>query len=497
MGYDIVEAMTQIARQKNIEFEAVVQTLEAGILAAARKKYPDANNITFSFSKSEGEITITALKTVVEQVEDPINEISRDEAVTLDKTAQVGDEMDIYLDYEEFGRNAVASAKQILIQRVREAERVRIYEEFKDRVGKLVSGVVTQIDKTGLLVNLGNAEVFLPTRELIPRERFRQGDRLRAIITQVEEVSRGPQITISRVSDNFIRALFELEVPEIYERIIEIKAIAREAGDRAKIAVTSIDDRIDPIGACVGMKGVRVQAVVRELSNERIDIVLFSSNSELFVSRSLAPAKVTALDIFSEQHSMTVAVEDEKLSLAIGRGGQNARLASKLTGWKINILSDKEYHMIKRRKADLAVPVGQLDGVGPKMQERLLENDIATVQDLSTWSVEDLTEIEGIGKKTAEGLIETARQMTREIEKECLTKIKQEIAAEQLEERERTASLRESGGDTSGLFKSDAEAWDDSDEDAEKEQSEESVESHSSDTADDAPKDETIESDKA
>ncbi|MFQ5608408.1 MAG: transcription termination factor NusA, partial [Candidatus Zixiibacteriota bacterium] len=357
MGYDIVEAMTQIARQKNIEFDAVVETLEAGLLAAARKKYPDANNITFSFSKSDGEINMMAVKTVVEKASDQITEISLDEAISLDKTAQLGDEMEIYLDYEEFGRNAVASAKQILIQRVREAERVRIYDEYKGRVGKLGSGVVTQIDKTGLLVNLGNAEAFLPSREFIPRERFRQGDRLRAIITQVEEITRGPQITISRVSDNFLRALFELEVPEIFERVIEIKAISREPGERAKIAVSSIDDRIDPIGACVGMKGVRVQAVVRELSNERIDIVLYSSNSELFVTRSLAPAKVTALDVFSDQRSMTAAVEDEKLSLAIGRGGQNARLASRLTGWKINILSDKEYHMIKRRQSDMSVPV--------------------------------------------------------------------------------------------------------------------------------------------
>jgi len=199
MGYDIVEAMTQIARQKNIDFEVVVETLEAGLLAAARKKYPDANNISFSFSKSDGEITMMAVKTVVEKVTDPITEIALEEAVSLDKTAQIGDEMDIYLDYEEFGRNAVASAKQILIQRVREAERMRVFGEYEDKVGKLVSGVVTQIDKTGLLINLGDAEAFLPMRELIPREKYRQGDRLRAIITSVEQVTRGPQITLSRV----------------------------------------------------------------------------------------------------------------------------------------------------------------------------------------------------------------------------------------------------------------------------------------------------------
>ncbi len=313
MGYDIVEAMTQIARQKNIDFEVVVDTLEAGLLAAARKKYPEANNISFSFSKRDGEITMMAVKTVVEEVSDAITEISLADAVALDKTAQIGDEMDIFLDYEEFGRNAVASAKQILIQRVREAERMRVFEEYEDTVGKLVSGVVTQIDKTGLLINLGDAESLLPMRELIPREKYRQGDRLRAIITSVEQVARGPQIMLSRVSDDFLKALFAVEVPEIYERVIEIKAISRDAGERAKIAVSSIDDRIDPIGACVGVKGVRVQAVVRELNNERIDIVLYSSNPELFVTRSLAPAKVTALDVYTDRQSMTAAVEDEKL----------------------------------------------------------------------------------------------------------------------------------------------------------------------------------------
>lgn len=455
MGYDIVEAMTQIARQKNLDFEIVVETLEAGLLAAAKKKYPDANNITFNFNKHDGEITMYAVKRVVETVEDPITEISLAEAVQLDKTAQLDDEMEIYLDYEEFGRNAVASAKQILIQRVREAERTRIYDEYKDRIGKLVSGVVTQIDKTGLLVNLGDAEAFLPTRELIPHERFRQGDRLRGIITTVDQVSRGPQVLLSRVSDDFLRALFELEVPEIYEKVIEIKSIAREPGERAKIAVSSIDDRIDPIGACVGIKGVRVQAVVRELNNERIDIVLFSSNSELFVTRSLAPAKVTAMDIYSEQRSITVAVEDEKLSLAIGRGGQNARLASRLTGWKINILSDSEYNLIKRRQAEMMIPIGRMDGIGPKMEERMVEHDIISVQKLAECTVEELMEVEGIGEKTAESLIERATEIARKTEAEYL--------ATQRELEAQAAAEAEEVGEDGELFHAGALGREDED----------------------------------
>lgn len=448
MGYSIVEAMNQIARQKNIDFEVVVETLEAGLLAAAKKKYPDANNITFSFSKQEGEITMMAVKRVVEVVEDKITEISLEEAVDLDKTAKLDDEMEIFIDHEEFGRNAVASAKQILIQRVREAERVRIYEQYKDRVGKLVSGVVTQVDKTGYLINLGDAEAFLPTRELIPRERFRQGDRVRGIISTIEQETRGPQITLSRVSDAFLEALFELEVPEIYERVIEIVAIAREPGERAKIAVSSIDDRIDPIGACVGIKGVRVQAVVRELNNERIDIVLHTTNPELFVTRSLAPSKVTALDVYRDEQSMTVAVEDEKLSLAIGRGGQNARLASRLTGWRINILSDSEYNSIKRRQAEMLIPIGRLGGVGPKMEERLVQSDFISVQSIADTSVEDLMEVEGIGKKTAEVMIETAREMAREAEQEFLAK-------ERAEKKLQAESKDLSKDDPESMFKTD------------------------------------------
>jgi len=252
--------------------------------------------------------------------------------------------------------------------------------------------------------------------------------------------------------------LFAVEVPEIYERIIDIKAIARDAGERAKIAVSSIDDRIDPIGACVGVKGVRVQSVVRELNNERIDIVLYSSNAELFVTRSLAPAKVTALDVYADRQSMTAAVEDEKLSLAIGRGGQNARLASKLTGWKINILSDTEYNLIKRQQVEMAMPIGGLEGVGPKMEERLIEMGIVSVQMLANMTLEDLTDVEGIGEKTAETLLEKARQISNRIQQEYLAQIRQEKAeaAAQLEPGEKPKTGIES------LFVSESGVSDDS-----------------------------------
>jgi len=440
MGFDTLEAMTLIAREKNIDMSLVIETVEAGLLAAARKKYGYIDNLSFKFDTNEGELTMISLRTVVEKVADPYTEISLDEARELDPEAELDDQMEIYIDpVEEFGRNAIASAKQILIQRIREAERDRIYDEFINRVGQLISGTVQQIDKGNVIVNLGRAEAILPTREQISREKYRQGDRLRAIILNVEKSMKGPQIVLSRVSTDFILRLFELEVPEIFEKIIEIKAIAREPGDRTKLAVYSSDERIDPVGACVGIKGVRVQSIVRELNNERIDIVAFSSNSEVFVTRSLAPAKVVTIDVFHQERGMTVAVEDDKLSLAIGKSGQNARLASRLTGWKINIMSESDYNEMKRRKAEMMVPIGKLSGVGDVLEERLVEADINTVQALAESTVEEIIRIEGIGEKTAERLISGAIEYMVEHEK----KLREEQAAAEAESAEDEETIEE------------------------------------------------------
>jgi len=438
MGFDTLEAMTLIAREKNIDMNLVIETVEAGLLAAARKKYGYIDNLSFKFDTNEGELTMISLRTVVDKVTDPYTEITLEEARELDPEAELDDQMEIYIDpVEEFGRNAIASAKQILIQRIREAERDRIYDEFINRVGQLISGTVQQIDKGNVIVNLGRAEAILPTREQISREKYRQGDRIRAIILNVEKSMKGPQIVLSRVSTDFILRLFELEVPEIFEKIIEIKAIAREPGDRTKLAVYSADERIDPVGACVGIKGVRVQSIVRELNNERIDIVAFSSNPEVFVTRSLAPAKVVTIDVFHQEKGMTVAVEDDKLSLAIGKSGQNARLASRLTGWKINIMSETDYNEMKRREAEMMVPIGKLSGVGDVLEERLVEADINTVQELADSTVEDIVKIEGIGEKTAERLISAAKEYMVEHEKKLLEE--QAIAEAELEEAEAEA----------------------------------------------------------
>jgi len=467
MGFDTLEAMTLIAREKNIDMDLVIETVEAGLLAAARKKYGYIDNLSFKFDPGEGELTMISLRTVVEKVTDPYTEITLDEARELDPEAELDDQMEIYIDpVEEFGRNAIASAKQILIQRIREAERDRIYDEYIGRVAQLVSGTVQQIDKGNVIVNLGRAEAIMPMREQISREKYRQGDRIRAIILNVEKSLKGPQIVLSRASTDFILRLFELEVPEIFERIIEIRAIAREPGDRTKLAVYSADERIDPVGACVGIKGVRVQSIVRELNNERIDIVAFASNPEVFVTRALAPAKVVTIDVFEQEKGMTVAVEDDKLSLAIGKNGQNARLASRLTGWKINIMSETDYNEMKRREAEMMVPIGKLSGVGDVLEERLVSADINTVQELADSTLEELIEIEGIGEKSAAQLIDRAKEYMAEMEEE-----RRQREAAELAEAEAAEAEAEAEADSEDESEEDEEEGEDDDTEAEEESS--------------------------
>ncbi|MFH0931401.1 MAG: transcription termination factor NusA [Candidatus Zixiibacteriota bacterium] len=346
----------------------------------------------------------------MDKITDPNLEISLEEAKKIEKEAELGQEIIIPIGFEEFGRNAILTAKQILTQKIREAEREKIYEEYKDRAGELVTGTIQQVEKGNILVNLGKAEAILPPKEQIQKEKYRQGDRIRACILNVEKSAKGPSIVLSRASPTLLVRLFELEVPEIYERIIEIKAIAREPGERSKIAVSSIDDRIDPVGACVGVKGVRVQSIVRELNNERIDIVPWSAIPENFVTRALAPAKTIKLDVYPDEKSMVAVVEDDKLSLAIGKGGQNAKLASKLTGWKINILSETDYKAQKKLETGPEIVVTELQGVGEKLKEKLVSAGIDSVQDLAKTNLKELMKIEGVGEKKARSLIESAKK---------------------------------------------------------------------------------------
>ncbi len=408
--YEILEALTQITKSKNIDMEFVIETLEQSLLSAAKKKFGDSDNIEVEVDTKTGEIEMYALKKVVEQVSDPNQEISLPQAQEINHQVKLDEKVKVPISFDEFGRNAILTAKQIMIQRVREAERDKIYEEYKDKIGIVVTGSVQQVNKGNIIVNLGKAEALLPPKEQIQKERYRQGDRIRAYILNVEKSSRGPQIILSRTHPDLLKKLFELEVPEIFERIIEIKAIVREPGERAKIAVSSIDDRVDPVGACVGIKGARVQSIVRELNNERIDIILWHPDPQTFVTRALSPAKIAKIDVFPEKEEMAVVVEDDMLSLAIGRGGQNARLAAKLTGWKINILSVTEYKEERKLGEEPKMKISLLSGIGKKLEEKLAKAKIETIQDLAKTDVKTLSEIEGIGKKKAESLIEKAQE---------------------------------------------------------------------------------------
>jgi len=432
MSFEVLETLNQIAREKNLELDYVIETLKSALLVAARKKFGTGDNLQVELDQRTGEITVTAIKRVVVEVEDATTEISVEEAKKYDENAEADDEMEIEIPFEEFGRNAIIAAKQMLTQKVREAEREKIYEEYKDRLGELVTGTVQQIDKGSIIVNLGRGEGIIPLKEQIRREKYRQGERIRAIITDAQRAAKGPQIILSRASSDFLLKLFELEVPEIAERVIEVKAVAREPGERSKVAVTSLNDRVDPVGACVGVKGMRVQNIVRELSNERIDIVQWSPQPTIFVTKALAPSKIVHIDLFPDENRMTVVVDDEKLSLAIGKAGQNARLAAKLTSWKINILSETEYKAIKKAEEEEKIDLEEITTVGKKTKSKLIEEGIETVQELLQKSKEELLAIEGIGPKTLDKLLQGAESLmeTKQEEKEKEEQIEAPAEAE-------------------------------------------------------------------
>ncbi|MCI0530938.1 MAG: transcription termination factor NusA, partial [candidate division Zixibacteria bacterium] len=412
MNYEILEAINQITRDKSLDADYVVETLEAGLISAAKKKFK-GENITAKMDRKTGEITMVLTRTVVDTVAEPALEVSLEEAREYEPKIKVGEELKLTLNHEDFGRNAIAAAKQVLIQRIREAEREQILEEFQGKVGELMTGSVQQIDRGNVIVNLGRAEGIMPVKEQIQKERHRQGERIRVLVLEVQKTAKGPQIILSRAHPNFLKKLFELEVPEIFEKIIEVKGVAREPGERSKIAVSSIDERIDPVGACVGIKGTRVQGIVRELSNERIDIIQWSADPETLATRALAPAKIIKIDPHPESQTMTVMVEDDSLSLAIGRAGQNARLTSKLTGWKISIVSQAEYKEAQTKKAADTSALTELSGVGAKLAESLVAKEYTTVESLAEASEADLIQIEGIGEKKAAKLVESAKKFLK------------------------------------------------------------------------------------
>jgi transcription termination/antitermination protein NusA len=405
---DLNRVIEQVSKEKGIDRQIIVEALKDAMLSAAKRTYGPEKKIEAQWNSEIGEVELFEIRTVVDHVDDAENEVTLSEARrSMDPEAEVGDELLAKLPPEKFGRIAAQAAKQNIIQRVRDAERDSIFKEFKNRKGELATGTVQRFEKKNIIVNLGRADAVLPEKEQIPRERYRQGDRIRAYIVDVELSSRGPQIILSRTHPGLLIELFRQEVPEIYEGIVEVKGAAREPGGRAKFAVTSHDSDVDPVGACVGMRGTRVQAVVQELRNEKIDIVEWTADPAEYVCRALAPAKVSRILLDEDEHAMEVIVPDDQLSLAIGKKGQNVRLASRLTGWKLDVRSESEAEDEARRaRASLSA----IPGLGDVSAELLYQYGFKSAEELAASDAETVGEVDGIGPERATGILEAARE---------------------------------------------------------------------------------------
>jgi N utilization substance protein A len=412
MQPELSRVIEQVSKEKGIDRSIVIAAVENAMLSAAKRVIGGEIKIEAQYNPELGEVELFKALTVVEVVQNPETEISlQDARGTLDPDAQIGDELLEKLD-QRYGRIAAQAAKQNLIQRLRDAERDIIYNEFKDRKGELThSGIVQRFEKKNLIVNLGRTDAILPEKEQIPRERYRQGDRIRAYILDVELGSKGPQIVLSRTHPGFLTKLFEQEVPEIYEGIVEVKAAAREPGGRAKIAVVSHDPDVDPVGACVGMKGTRVQAVVQELRGEKIDIVHWTPDPAEFVVRALAPARVSKIVMDDDEHSMEVIVPEDQLSLAIGKKGQNVRLASRVTGWKLDVRSEAEAEDEARRAR---LSLSAIPGIGDVTAELLFQHGFKSAEEIAEADEAALAEVEGIAAEKIPGILEAARAHVEE-----------------------------------------------------------------------------------
>ena len=399
----------QVGKDKGIDRKVIIEALEQAVLTASRKKYGHQGEIEVHFNEEAGEVELFQFKQVVEEVTNPATEISLGEARELDNEVQIGDSLGVKLN-TDFGRIGAQTAKQVIIQRVRDAERENIYNEFKDRKGDIASGTVQRMEKGNTYINIGRAEAVLFAKEQIPGEVYRQGERLRAYILDVQKNSKGPQVFLSRTHPGFLIKLFEMEVPEISEGVIKVISAAREPGERAKISVYSSNRDVDPVGACVGMKGSRVQNVVQELRGERIDIIPWSQDQAKYVCNSLAPAKISRVYIDEENRYMEVVVADDQLSLAIGKKGQNVRLASKLTGWKIDIKSESKMEKIF---GEILERFKDLPHIGDVHSRILYNEGFRSIKEVGEVDPEELAKALEIEKAKAIEIIEGAQKIAR------------------------------------------------------------------------------------
>src|SRR5579884_2158696 len=432
---ELLQVAESVARDKGIDRDEVLQAMEQAIQKAGRSKYGQEYDIRAEIDRKSGEIRLLRFREVTESVENEATQITLAEAQRLNPEAEIGDYITDPLPPIDFGRIAAQTAKQVIVQKVRDAERQRQYLEYKDRVGEIVNGLVKRVEFGNVVVDLGRAEAMLRRDELLPRESFHQGERVRAYIYDVRQEPRGPQIFLSRTHPQFMAKLFAQEVPEIYDGIIEIKAVARDPGSRAKIAVVSRDSSIDPVGACVGMRGSRVQAVVGELQGEKIDIIPWSSDPATFVVNALAPAEVTKVVLDEDKERIEVVVPDQQLSLAIGRRGQNVRLASQLTGWDIDILTEQEES--ERRHAEFEsrtktfVEALNLDEV---VGQLLASEGFNSIEELALVDQKELASIEGFDEDTAAEIQNRAHDYLARIEAEQDAKRRELGVSDELKE---------------------------------------------------------------
>ena len=425
MQKELARAIDQLSKEKSLDKELVIEAVEEAMRSAARKAYGADLNVEAKYNRETGEVQVYKILTVVAEVADARLEITAEKArAEFDPEAQLGDEVLIALDSAPLGRIAAQAAKQNIVQKVRDYERAMIYNEFKELKDTIQSGIVMRFERRNIIVQLRpNVDAILPEREQIPRERYRQGDRLRALIVDVSETARGPQIVLSRTAPEFVRKLFEQEVPEVYEGIVEIRDVVREPGGRAKIAVVSRDADVDPVGACVGMRGSRVQAVVQELRGERIDIVPWTPDETDFVCRALSPAKVSRIVIDDENHTMEVIVPDDQLSLAIGRKGQNVRLASRLCRWKLDVHSEGEY---EKRQRESRRSLQRITGLGDLRAELLLADGYKSSSEVASTAPAEIAAVLDVTEDEAAAYIASARVAA---ERERLEKMVTRVAS--------------------------------------------------------------------
>lgn len=420
---ELLQIAEAVAREKLIDPDLVIEAMEDSLGKAARSRYGAELDIRANIDRKSGEMTMFRAREVVEEVENHFIEMSLEEARAVNPEAEVGSIITDPLPPMDFGRVAAQTAKQVIVQRVRDAERERTYEEFKDRVGEIINGVVRRVEYGNVIVDLGRGEGIIRRDQLINREPFRVGDRVRSFIREVKEEARGPQIFLSRTAPEFMAELFKMEVPEIYDGVIEIKAVARDPGSRAKIGVISFDNSIDPVGACVGMRGSRVQAVVSELNGEKIDIIPWTEDGATFLVNALQPAEVAKVVMDEDAGRVEVVVPDDQLSLAIGRRGQNVRLASQLTGWDIDIMTEAEES--ERRQAEFATRTQLFQdtmNVDEMVAQLLVSEGFTSLEEVAYVEIDELTVVDGFDTETAEELQARARESLEELNAKALEK---------------------------------------------------------------------------